>query len=459
MNEALFARRLKASGLWAAAGRILSGVFLLLLHGVLARGLSGGDYGRYVLIESIALLLCTVCLAGVPAVVLRMIKAKLVADDEAGASEVVFSAFALLTGTSLLTVGATIAISQLSDQSLPGGLSWQWMPWFTGWAFLATGLRLLSEVYRGYDRYSWAYCVGGQSGGLAVNALLLTCSVIGIASGQMSLHAMMTIQIVVQLFFLAMSSAELGRQLTGVPKRPTSTSVRLLFLSAWPLLVAQLVSVGLPEIGKLVLGAYSTPEDTGLYNAAIRLVILAHVPLMVVNNAIQPFVAELYSAGDRRRLVILVRGSATLAAIPSVAVLGTFLFFPEPVLELVFGAKFIAAAPALQILSLGSLAWVLSGSCGLVLMMTGHERSCMIGTLIPGIAYLLLCPVVIKVYGVNGAAACSTALQCTSNILCLLFVFYHQRIWTAVTVSVPVVLECFSFVRNRRTASSEKLSS
>ena len=148
MNEALFGKRLKASGLWAAVGRILSGVFLLVLHGVLARGLSGEDYGRYVLIESLALLLSIVCLAGVPAVVLRMIKAKLVSDDHAGAVELVFSAFALLAGTSLFTIGTTIAISQLSGTSLPGGLSWQWMPWFAGWALLAAGLRLLSEVYR-----------------------------------------------------------------------------------------------------------------------------------------------------------------------------------------------------------------------------------------------------------------------------------------------------------------------
>ena len=450
MNEAALGRRLRASGLWAACGRILSGILLLVLHGVLARSLSGGAYGRYVLIESMALLMSTVCLAGVPAVTLRMIRARLTAGDGAAASQVVTSSVCLLCGTSLVTLAATVAVSQLTSHALPGGLSRAWIPWLAGWAVLAAGLRLLSEIYRGYDRYSVAYCIGGQSGGLLVNFWLLLLSLAAIITGTYSLQTMLAFQVSVQVVFLLLSVGEIRSQFATLCTPRTILTGGLLLSSAWPLLAEQLVSVGLPEAGKLLLGAYSTPEATGLYNATVRLVLLAHVPLLVVNSAIQPFVAELYSSGQRNKLMILTRGSATLAALPCSVVLSVFFLFPESALQFTFGAEFIAAAPALRILALGSLAWVLSGSCGLVLMMTGRERSCMLGTIIPGVVYLIVCPEMIQRFGVSGAAACATALQIASNALCMLLVYYHHRIWTGVTWSVPIVKECCAFVRRRR---------
>ena len=83
MTEMPLGSRIRASGRWAAIGRLLSGVLLLGLHSILARVLSGASYGQYVIIESLALLFSIVCMAGMPYVTLRLARAKLVEGDAA----------------------------------------------------------------------------------------------------------------------------------------------------------------------------------------------------------------------------------------------------------------------------------------------------------------------------------------------------------------------------------------
>ena len=456
MSAVAFNQRLRSSGVWAASGRIGSGMLLLMLHGILARVLCSADYGRYVLIESVALVLSVVCMAGIPTVTLRLMRSSLATGDESQTSMTVNATLRLFMATTALTTLLTVVASQLVTSSLPEEIDWSWLPWFLTWAVLAAGLRIFSEIYRAYYRYAMSYSIGGQSGGLMLNALMVLFSIIGIITGQISLQGILGIQIVIQMGLLRTCLSDLRGHVTSKKRHVNGRLMWIILASAWPLLAQQLVSVGLPEAGKLMLGVYATAQDAGLYNAAARLVVLAHVPLMVVNNAIQPFITELHASGKRTQLTTLLRGSATLAAIPCVAVFGAFLIIPEFVLQLTFGPGFEQAAAALRVLTIGSLAWVLSGSCGLVLMMTGHERSCMLGTILPGVIFLMICPWLIDRYGVAGAAAGSTFLQLTSNGLCMLLVFRHHGIWTAVTLSQSVVADCCDMVRVRKRDSIEK---
>lgn len=449
MSAAAFSQRLRSSGAWAASGRILSGVFLLVLHAVLARGLSRGDYGRYVLIESISLVLSLLCMAGIPTVTLRMMRSSLALGDSDAASVVVKATARLFVVTSVTTAVVTTCISLLLADFLPSGINSAWLPWFLMWAVLSAGLRVFSEIYRAIDRYSAAYLVGGQSGGLLLNASMVILSLLAVASGRVSLMSILAIQVVVQMGLFSACMSDLWSQLRSWRSMESRAMMGLLLLSAWPLLAQQLVSIGLPEAGKLLLGFYASPAEAGYYNAALRLVILAHVPLMVVNNAIQPFITELHSAGKKQQLTTLVRGAATLASLPCLAVFGMFLCVPQFVLENTFGASFTGAAQALRILTLGSLVWALSGSCGLVLMMTGHERACMMGTLIPGIIYLILCPWLIGQYGYIGAAIGATLLQFVSNGLCMLLVYRYHGFWTGICLSKTVLRDCIQMVRKR----------
>lgn len=443
MGNSTFSQRLRSSGIWAAFGRILSGVLLLGLHALLARSFTTVEYGQYVFGEALALIVTLVCMAGVPSVMLRMMKSSLAAGDETQANRVAGSAIKLFLvyslATSFLAAGITFLFAdQLSDRIESGYF------WLLAWGVLAAGLRVTSEIYRAHDSFSWSYAIGGQNGGLLVNMGLVSVAWFVISLNRMSLMAMFLTQAVLQATVLAMFVAPLRRRWA----HRDSQTVWILALAAFPLLLQQLISIGLPEAGKLFLSFYASDTDAAFYNAATRLVILAHVPLMVINNAITPFVSELYSTDKKAELTALLRGTATLSAIPCLAVFGVFLFAPGFVLNLAFGPEFVVAIPTLQFLTVGSLAWVLSGSCGLVLTMTGHERSAMLGTLIPGVVYLVCCPWLAARYGHTGAAAASMILQLVSNTLCMAFVYFHCGIITGITTSYSTIGSCLRLIRS-----------
>ena len=444
MTEMPLGSRIRASGRWAAIGRLLSGVLLLGLHSILARVLSGASYGQYVIIESLALLFSIVCMAGMPYVTLRLARAKLVEGDAAGASQVVRSACRLLSLTAPLTILVASILCVLFGKSVTDQFDWYWVPWFCIWAVLAAGLRVVSEMYRAFDSYSVAYCIGGQNGGLLVNFGLVALSLVAVVLGHFTLTTILILQIVIQAVFLALAVAGLKQHLVIPERSGSGSSIRMLLMAGWPVLALHLMTIGLPESGKLLLGMYSSPRDAGLYNAAARLVLLADVPLMLISIAIQPFIPELFFGGRKEELRTLARGSATVAAVPCFALLAVFLFVPEIVLHYAFGPEFTQASDALRILALGSLIWGLTGSCGMVLTLTGHERSSMFGTLMPGVVFLVLCPILIKEYGCVGAAACTAGLRAGSNLICLALVYYHHKISTAASLSRPVVQ---SFIR------------
>ena len=218
MTEMPLGSRIRASGRWAAIGRLLSGVLLLGLHSILARVLSGASYSQYVIIESLALLFSIVCMAGMPYVTLRLARAKLVEGDAAGASQVVRSACRLLSLTAPLTILVASILCVLFGKSVTDQFDWYWVPWFCIWAVLAAGLRVVSEMYRAFDSYSVAYCIGGQNGGLLVNFGLVALSLVAVVLGHFTLTTILILQIVIQAVFLALAVAGLKQHLV-IPER------------------------------------------------------------------------------------------------------------------------------------------------------------------------------------------------------------------------------------------------
>jgi O-antigen/teichoic acid export membrane protein len=81
--------------------------------------------------------------------------------------------------------------------------------------------------------------------------------------------------------------------------------------------------------------------------------------------------------------------------------------FPEAVLNLLFGSAYIAAAPALRILSLGFIILNVFGPCGATLVALGHPRFIMWSVLAGAIMNVALNIVLIPPLSIVGAAIAS----------------------------------------------------
>jgi O-antigen/teichoic acid export membrane protein len=171
------------------------------------------------------------------------------------------------------------------------------------------------------------------------------------------------------------------------------------------------------QTGTFLLGALRSPDEAGLYAVATRGALLISFGLTAVNAALAPAAARMWAAGDVERLQRLVTLSARGVVAFSFPVAILFMVFAGTVLEVGFGAEYLAAAPALTILSLGQLANATLGSVGTLLIMTGHQREAAAGISVGAVLNVLLGSLLIPAQGVTGAAIAATVSIIAWNVL------------------------------------------
>jgi O-antigen/teichoic acid export membrane protein len=146
-----------------------------------------------------------------------------------------------------------------------------------------------------------------------------------------------------------------------------------------------------------------------------------------VNAALAPMISALHASGkvkELQRVVTLAARGIAFFCVPAGLVL---VFAGEPILGL-FGAEFKAGYRALVILAGGQLVNALSGSVGLLTMMTGHQGRAVRVVAVCVLLNILLNAILIPRFGIAGAAAATAATTILSNLLLLVYVVRHLGI-------------------------------
>jgi O-antigen/teichoic acid export membrane protein len=107
---------------------------------------------------------------------------------------------------------------------------------------------------------------------------------------------------------------------------------------------------------------------------------------------------------------------------------------------LVFGADFSAADVSLAVVSLGQMANVATGSVGVLLVMTGHQREAALGTAAGAGLNVLLTIALIPPLGALGAAAAAAASNVVSNGLLVIAVRRKLRLDSTAAGLIPAAL-------------------
>lgn len=193
---------------------------------------------------------------------------------------------------------------------------------------------------------------------------------------------------------------------------------RELLLFSLPLFVASMFYLGVTWLDTLMLGYFMLPNDVGLYNAAQT---LASPLPMVLNAAIFiyfPIMTQLYAKNqfdDIKRSYAVLTKWIFMATLPISLIL---VLFPEATLNILFGSRYIEAALALQILSLGFLIQAILGANSVTLAAMGDIRFAMWTIIISFIASVALNIMLIPPLGIVGAAI-ATASACAMTFIVL----------------------------------------
>jgi O-antigen/teichoic acid export membrane protein len=314
-----------------------------------------------------------------------------------------------------------------------------------GWIMVGTFQGVLGETFRGFHDIRLASLLGSQPGGGATGVatlVLLTASllVLWLVNGQATIATVVLLAICSGAVNTLVAGWMLHRKVTGLPaqtpdedQEPDPKKVLREVLSiSLPLLIVALLMMVNTQGAVWTSGAFLPQEELALYGAASRLVSMVTMPLAIVTAVVPPLIAEMYSQGRREDLEHALRNTATLTGIPAwLASLGC-IFFAGPILGLVYGNYYREGALVLAVLSVGLFASVCTGSCGVVMAYTGHQKTLMVITIVISVVTLIAMLAVVEPYGIVGVAIAKAAGQILQNGIMVLVVKQKTGMWTHV---------------------------
>jgi O-antigen/teichoic acid export membrane protein len=173
-----------------------------------------------------------------------------------------------------------------------------------------------------------------------------------------------------------------------------------------PLLFNSIFSIIALRVDLLAVGYYLGPEEVGIYSAAVRTAAIVGITLFAANTIVAPLIASYYARRDLAGLQDVVSLATMGAFWPALFIGAGVILFSKPLLG-VFGAEFISARIPLILLVVGQLVNVGSGSVGLLMVLTGHERQSMFVVGVSALIISVACCFVVPSFGIIGAALVS----------------------------------------------------
>ena len=216
-------------------------------------------------------------------------------------------------------------------------------------------------------------------------------------------------------------------------KREEKAVLKTLLVVALPLILAKSSGFLKNWSDTMIIGSYLETDQTGIYNVVIRISKLLAIPLTAINAMQAPRIAKLFAKEDMLGLRTYIRSSTQMIVgltLPGALLL---LIFPKFFLGM-FGPEFVGASDILMIIAVGYVINALAGSVGLLLQMTGHERSYMVITMSTLTVSIGLNFALIPTMGIKGAAITTVVSQLLFNGSAAIYAMLKVKV---VTVFLP----------------------
>jgi O-antigen/teichoic acid export membrane protein len=401
------------------------------------------EMGGFFVALSIVMIGSTISELGLNKTVVRLVAADRARAKPGGVRDAVRLTFligmlsALVLGTVLaLGPGQALALDLFNSQAVADA-----MPFVAGWMVAVTLEVLVAETFRGFKNF-WAATLFGD--------LLIDIFAVAVFGLMWASDSEPTLSQVVQIMLaLTAGSSLIGAlllsgYLRGLRGRGHHEPREVLGISL-PLMVVSLSSffVG-TGVDLWVIASFEPTDQVALYGSAAKLMFLVATPFIIISQVVPPIIAQLYEQRRLKELESALRSTATLAGLPAAAVLIFMMVFGSWLLTAVYGSSFYAGAESvLVILGFARLFAVATGSCGVALTMTGHQKLMMWITMFSAVFSFGLELVLVQPFGIVGVATATLIAQVGQNSLQLYFTHREIGIWTQMEFSLRPVTELF----------------
>ena len=174
-------------------------------------------------------------------------------------------------------------------------------------------------------------------------------------------------------------------------------------------------------IDMLLLGSYVSPEEIGVYRAALQIAMLASFGYIALNMLAGQRFARFGETGDMLSLKITATHLSRMALLTALPLPILLLAWGENIFLLLFGAGFAGSALPALIVATGFTFSAAIGMARTLLVMQGNEFLVMRTTIAALAVNIGLCVALIPEYGIIGAAFSNLAATISWNALLWVF--------------------------------------
>ena len=200
-----------------------------------------------------------------------------------------------------------------------------------------------------------------------------------------------------------------------IKKNKAETDLKTWMAVSIPLLFIESLQFLLAQTDILMLGALSTPEEVGIYQAAVKVSTFVAFGLGAVNFMLAPEISKLFHENKLKELQDRVSQTAKLLFVYGcIASIGLFMIGGF-ILNL-FGEQFVTGYLAMVILIFGQFINVFTGAVGFLMSMTGHHNAALQVIIVSVIINISLNYYLIPLYGIEGAATATAISTIIRNL-------------------------------------------
>ncbi|MGX1928071.1 MATE family efflux transporter [Flagellimonas sp. 2504JD4-2] len=182
-----------------------------------------------------------------------------------------------------------------------------------------------------------------------------------------------------------------------------------------PMMLSASIVVMMGWADTIILSLFESKDVVGVYSIAVRLATLVSFGLNSLNSILAPKLSSFYNAGEIPKYKNLIGITAKVNFFFSLMTIALIIVFRNYILSF-FGEEFLIGAAALVLLCVGQLVNAICGPVGVILQMTGHQKTFKNFLVLALIVNVALNLVLIPIWGMLGGALATIMAMAVWNI-------------------------------------------
>jgi O-antigen/teichoic acid export membrane protein len=431
-------KRLAGDAIWVLISRLVIGGSSLVIVAMLSKLMAPEDLGHYMLLVSLVLGISTLSLFGMDQVSVREI-AKYQTKNAGKLPVQLVKNFFLVSSVALLISSLLIALggSLFDKYFFKAPVLDEYLVPVCLWVAVLVFAKLSAECFRGMHKAAMASVVGETLSVVILISLVALVMFYGI-----SIDLSILVWLIVVSYGISTAAGVILLSHFCSSNLPNQAVLTLLdtFSVGRPITLVAIISFFISQADLWVLALYFDANEVATYGLVLRVIALVSIPLMIVTVAIKPYIPTLYEKGEKQRLENILRTVCTVILMPSAILLLGLYFYGGPLLAWTFGQNYAYGSAALSILVFAKLIQIGTGSCGQVLIMTGHQKDLLYISITSSILLMICLLATVENFGMIGCAGSTAIAVISQNILMLVVAKKRTGIWTHATFNINLKL-------------------